>query len=207
MRPPIPAHRRRTPPGFIAPCLACPADRVPTGPLWVHSPKHDGFRMVCRREGPQARLWSRNALNWTQRLPRIAGGLLELPCASCVLDGEAVVQLPDGRDDFHALRSKAGAQHAMLMAFDLLELDGRDLRPLPLEERRAELRRLVETTPVDGVAFVDATDEDGEALFRHACRLGLEGIVSKRRDSPYRSGRSQAWLKSKCASYIRHGER
>ncbi|WP_406855194.1 hypothetical protein ABEG18_22030 [Alsobacter sp. KACC 23698] len=120
-----------------------------------------------------------------------------------MLDGEAVVQLPDGRDDFHALRSAAGARNAMLMAFDLLELDGRDLRALPLEERRAELRRLVEAGPVDGVAFVDAMDDDGEALFRHACRLEFEGIISKRRDSPYRSGRSPHWLKSRCPNYVR----
>ncbi|WP_406854661.1 hypothetical protein [Alsobacter sp. KACC 23698] len=160
--------------------------------------------MICRREGTQARLWSRNALNWTARLPRIAGGLLELSCGSCVLDGEAVIQLPDGRDDFHALRSKVGAEHAILMAFDLLELDGRDLRPLPLDERRAELRKLIETGTIDGVAFVEAMDDDGEALFRHACKLGFEGIISKRRDSPYRSGRSPHWLKSKCPGYVRH---
>ncbi len=161
--------------------------------------------MICRREGAQARLWSRNALNWTQRLPRIVGGLLELPCTSCVLDGEAVVQLPDGRDDFHALRSKAGAQHAILMAFDILELDGKDLRPWPLASRRTVLRHLVEDEPVDGVAYVDETADDGEALFRHACALGLEGIISKRWDSPYRSGRSRRWLKSKCPDYVRHG--
>jgi bifunctional non-homologous end joining protein LigD len=141
------------------------------------------------------------ATNWS--LGGFLAGVLELPCGSCVLDGEAVVQLPDGRDDFHALRSKGGAQHAILMAFDLLELDGRDLRPLPLDQRRAELRRLVDTVPVDGVAFVDETDEDGEMLFRHACRLGLEGIISKGRDAPYRSGRSQTWLKSKCPDYVR----
>ncbi|WP_460449140.1 ATP-dependent DNA ligase [Alsobacter sp. SYSU BS001988] len=158
--------------------------------------------MICRRTGSESRLWSRNALNWTGRLPRIATGLLSLPCGSCVLDGEA--QLPDGRDDFHALRSAAGGRHAILMAFDLLELDGRDLRPLPLDERRAGLQRLL-AVPVHGVAFVDATDEDGEALFRHACVMGLEGIISKRRDAPYRSGRSQTWRKSKCPGYIRQG--
>ncbi|WP_406858649.1 hypothetical protein [Alsobacter sp. KACC 23698] len=160
--------------------------------------------MICRRADSESRLWSRNALNWTGRHPRIATGLLSLPCGSCVIDGEAVVQLPDGRDDFHALRSAAGGRHAILMAFDLLELDGRDLRPLPLDERRAELQRLL-AAPVDGIAFVDAMAEQGEALFRHACALGLEGIISKRRDSPYRSGRSPTWLKSKCPGYVRHG--
>ncbi|WP_460452444.1 ATP-dependent DNA ligase [Alsobacter sp. SYSU BS001988] len=161
--------------------------------------------MICRRADTVSRLWSRNALNWTQRLPRIATGLLSLPCDSCVLDGEAVVQLPDGRDDFHALRSAAGARHAILMAFAILELDGQDLRPWPLSARRAVLRQLIEPEPVDGVAYVDETDADGEALLRHACAMGLEGIISKRWDSPYRSGRSQTWLKSTCPNYVRHG--
>ncbi|WP_280954487.1 DNA ligase [Alsobacter soli] len=173
---------------------------MPTGPGWLYQVKHDGYRMQARREASSVALWSRNGLSWTDRLPRFAAGFVSLPCASCVLDGEVVVQLPDGRDDFDALRSVAGAPHAVLLAFDLLELDGRDRRLLPLVERRAELARLL-AQPVDGIAMVDALDERGPDLFRHACALGLEGLVCKRTDRRYRSGPSPAWMKVRCPEY------
>ncbi|WP_158266652.1 hypothetical protein [Alsobacter soli] len=182
--------------------LATPSQVIPTGPGWLYQVKHDGYRMQAHWRAGKVRLWSRNGLAWYERLPRIASGVRELPCASCVLDGEAVVQLPDGRDDFHALRSKQAGLQAVLMAFDLLELDGRDLRQLPLVERRAALARLL-AAPVDGIALVDALDEQGPDLFRHACELGLEGLVCKRKDSLYRSGPSLAWLKAKCPDYVR----
>ncbi|WP_406858466.1 hypothetical protein ABEG18_12900 [Alsobacter sp. KACC 23698] len=200
--PPLARDRRSSPPGFILPCQPTLAFRVPTSSVWIHEIKHDGYRMICRREGDKARLWSRTMVSWTEAMPRIVEGIRALPCNSCVLDGEAIVQRPDGLDDFHALRSRAGARHAILFAFDLLELDGVDLRPQSLEARKSELRRLL-GIPVDGVAFTDSMDERGEDLFRHACMMGLEGIISKRRDSPYRSGRTQAWLKVKCPRYER----
>ncbi|PSC02671.1 ATP-dependent DNA ligase, partial [Alsobacter soli] len=135
--------------------LATLSDVIPTGPGWLYQVKHDGYRLQASREGPDVRLWSRNGLSWTDRLPRIANAVRALPCGSCTLDGEAIVQRDDGRDDFLALRSVTGRIHAALLAFDLLELDGRDLRPLTLLERRAELARLL-AQPVDGIAMVDA---------------------------------------------------
>lgn len=193
---------REQPASFIPPMLATLTDVIPIAPGWLYQVKHDGFRMQGHRGGQGTRLYSRNGLAWTDRLQRIAGGLHDLPCRSCVLDGEAVVQLPDGRDDFHAVRSRSGAGRAVLMAFDLLELDGQDLRSWPLVERRAELAHLL-TSPVDGIAFVDAHDEHGPDLYRHACVMGLEGIICKRKDSPYRSGISPAWQKARCPSYKR----
>ncbi|GGH24646.1 hypothetical protein GCM10007036_31200 [Alsobacter metallidurans] len=182
--------------------LATLTDVIPIAPGWLYQVKHDGFRMQGHRTGQDARLYSRNGLVWTDQLPRIAAGLLSLPCCSCVLDGEAVVQLPNGRDDFHSLRSRSGAGRAVLMAFDLLELDGQDLRSWPLVERRAELAHLL-ASPIDGIAFVDAHDAYGPELFRHACAMGLEGIICKRKDAPNRSGPSPAWLKARCPDYRR----
>ncbi|WP_158266692.1 RNA ligase family protein [Alsobacter soli] len=182
--------------------LATPSQVIPTGRGWLYQVKHDGYRMQAHWREGNVHLWSRNGLSWYERLPRIAEGLQGLRCASCILDGEAVIQRPDGRDDFHAQRSKQAGLHAVLMAFDLLELDGRDLGLLPLVERRHELARLL-AARTDGVALVDALDEQGPDLFRHACELGLEGLVCKRKDSLYRSGSSLAWLKAKCPNYLR----
>ena len=196
-RPTSPARR---PPGFIEPCLPTPADIVPSGPQWVHEIKHDGYRFICRRDGDQVRVFSRRGHDWTDRVPAIADALQSLKVKSVTLDGEGVACDSDGVTDFHLLRAalgRKGSRRAFLYAFDLLELDGRDLRDRPWEDRRKALTKLLRKAPA-GIRLSDhLATTDGDTLFRHACAMGLEGIVAKRRDKPYRSGRSPDWVKVK----------
>ena len=135
---------RRTPPaGFILPCQPLLVDRPAAGSDWLHEIKHDGYRIVARKEGCRATLWTRHGTNFTDRLPKIAEAVRELPADSALLDGEAVAFRPDGHSDFATLRTKAGSARACLVAFDLLNLNDEDIRQRPLEERRGELLRLV----------------------------------------------------------------
>jgi ATP-dependent DNA ligase len=170
----------------------------------VHELKWDGYRIMARR-GAGTRLWSRNGRNWTAAFPRIAEAIERLPVQSIVLDGEAVCLAPDGRPDFHALHAKAGCRDARLVAFDLLAVDGEDLRPMPLDERR---RRLAGLLGRDDALWFSSHVEgaEGAALFRHACAMNLEGIVSKRLDAPYRSGPFRGWRKIKFSGYRRIGD-
>jgi bifunctional non-homologous end joining protein LigD len=167
----------------------------------LHEVKHDGYRIVARKQGERVTLWTRYGTDFTNRLPRIAEAVGGLAAEHALIDGEAVVFRPDGRSDFGALRTKAGGAEACLVAFDLLTLNGEDLRQRPLEERRDRLARLI--CGVDGVLFSEAIEAEGAVVFAHACRLGLEGIVSKRKGSLYRSGTSRSWLKSKNPAFVR----
>jgi ATP-dependent DNA ligase len=166
----------------------------------VHEIKQDGYRFICRRDGDRVRLFTRRGHDWTERLPRVAEALRALPVSSAVIDGEAVACDADGVTNFDRLRSALARKTAwepFLYAFDVLELDGRDLRPDSWEARRAALASLLRGIG-DGIVLSEHMDgEHGPAMFRHACRLGLEGIVSKRRDRHYRSGRSADWIKVK----------
>ncbi|MEJ1930054.1 hypothetical protein WDZ92_07190 [Nostoc sp. NIES-2111] len=173
----------------------------PKGPLWQHEVKYDGYRILARAGEGRVRLWSRNTLDWTARLPRIAEAVSALPVASVVLDGEAITEDHLGRPDFHGLRSVIGLNHAVFVVWDLLEFNGYDTRGQPLSWRRARLDELL-PEPVDGIIPAEVFC-DGRALFRHACALNLEGVVSKRLDSQYRSGRALTWLKAKCEGYCR----
>lgn len=190
------------PAGFIKPCLAVLADEPPSGPLWTHEIKHDGYRIIARKYGDEVRLWSRNGRDWTGELVGITEAVRALPAASLMLDGEAVAHCLEGLPDFHGLRSRDGAATACLYAFDLLMREGEDLRGLPLDERRIRLGTVLDGA---GPALrpVEHLEGDGEVIFRHACQLGLEGIVSKRRDRPYRSGRTDAWRKIRNPTYAR----
>ncbi len=187
-------------PGFIEPCLPTNAHVVPTGPQWAYEIKHDGFRFICWRMGDRVRVFSRRGHDWSDRVPLIAEAIAALRAKSVTLDGEGVVCRPDGVSDFDLLRAavgRKGSRAAFLMAFDLLELDGADLRHEPWETRRATLQSLLRKSG-KGIRLsghIDGTD--GDLVFRHACRMGLEGIVAKRRDRPYRSGRSPDWIKIK----------
>ena len=138
---------------------------------------------------------------FNDRFPRIAEAVGALPVDNALIDGEAVVFLPDGHSDFAGLRTKAGGEQASFVAFDLLGLEGDDLRQRPLEERRDALARLVHG--VDGVRFSEAVVDEGAVVFAHACRLGLEGIVSKLALSRYRSGASRSRRKSKNPAFVR----
>jgi bifunctional non-homologous end joining protein LigD len=186
------------PVGFIEPCLPTLARAVPTGPQWAHEIKHDGFRFICRRDGQRVRVFSRNAKDWTDKVPAIAEALLALPVRSATIDGEGVVCDERGVTDFERLRSalaeRGGSRAAFLYGFDLLELDGEDFRRHPWEIRRATLTGLLRKAS-PGIRLSEHLDGDGEAIFRHACALGTEGIVAKRQDRSYRSGRCADWVK------------
>jgi bifunctional non-homologous end joining protein LigD len=190
----------RRPPGFIEPCLPTNAHAVPTGAGWAYEIKHDGFRFICRRDGDRVRVFSRRGHDLTDRAPRIVEALTALRVNSVTLDGEGVVCGPDGVSDFDLLRAAVGRKgscDAFLYAFDLLELNGPDLRREPWELRRDRLVILLRKA-ADGIRVSEHLDGgDGATAFRHACKLGLEGIVAKRRGRPYRSGRSADWVKVK----------
>jgi bifunctional non-homologous end joining protein LigD len=196
---------------FIPPCIPTRARKPPAGTDWVHEIKHDGYRLQVRRDGDTVRLFTRRGYDWTDRYPSIAGtaAMLRLSRArSFTLDGEAVVSGPDGIAVFDALHRRQKATDAMLYAFDLLEFNGEDLRPLPLAERKARLERLLSRSRT-GIVFNEHTDEDGATIFLHACKMGLEGIVSKRLSAPYRSGPSRDWIKVKnpdSPAMVRHRE-
>jgi len=177
---PVPIHRA---PGFVTPCLPSNSHTVPSGPQWVYEIKHDGFRFICRRDGDCVRVFSRRGIDHSDRAPAIADALLALNVRSVTIDGEGVVCGPDGVTDFDRLRAAMGrkaSRQAFLYAFDLLELDGQDLRREPWETRRATLTSLLRKA-ADGIRLCEHFDAaDGETVFVHACRMGLEGIVAKR---------------------------
>jgi bifunctional non-homologous end joining protein LigD len=158
-------HRRRSPPsGFIAPCLPVLDDRIPTGPEWIHELKWNGYRIIARRAG-STRLWSRNALDWSASFPQIVAALDQLPVGSITLDGEAVCLLQDGRPDFNRLRSRLGCADTRLIAFDLLELNGEDLRGLPLSDRRLLLKSILQDRPEALWYSSEFEGRDGPAHF------------------------------------------
>jgi len=201
MRSPL-ARERRRPAGFIKPCQPTLSDKAPSGPLWIHEIKHDGYRIIACKSGDRVRLWSRNGRDWLKEFIAVADALKALRVDEIVLDGEAMAHCEDGLPDFHGLRSEDGGAGACLFAFDLLRLNGEDLRSLPLEERRARLRKAFRGSG-KALRFSEHLEGDGPEIFRHACALGLEGIVSKRWDARYRSGRSLTWLKIKNPTYER----
>jgi bifunctional non-homologous end joining protein LigD len=176
---------RTVPAGFIASCLPTKAERPPSGEMWLHEIKHDGFRVMARKDGTQVRLYSRPGKDLTYRFPLIVETVARLRPRSCIIDGEAVVCDSSGMVSFDHIRYRRHDSSAFLYAFDLIEVNGDDLRRDPLEVRKATLANIVANAG-HGVWFNDHIEEDGETVFRHACKLGLEGIVSKRKGSPYR---------------------
>jgi bifunctional non-homologous end joining protein LigD len=186
--------------GFIEPCLPTLARAVPTGPQWAHEIKHDGFRFIVRRDGDKVRVFSRTGRDWSDKVPAIIDEMLALPVSSATIDGEGVVVDDRGVTDFERLRSalggRGGSRSVFLYGFDLLHLDGEDLRRHPWEIRRATLTGLLRKAP-PGIRLSEHPDGDGATMFRQACGLGAEGIVAKGRDQPYRSGRCADWVKVK----------
>jgi bifunctional non-homologous end joining protein LigD len=189
-------------PDFVEPLLATLTRKPPGGAAWLHEIKFDGYRLQARIEASKVRLLTRTGLDWTERFGLdISAALAALPLKSALIDGELVVENGQGASDFSALQADLTAGRSdrfRFYAFDLMYLDGRDLRDLPLSERKASLQTLI---PADQalVRFSADFDEAGAMILCHACRLGLEGMVSKRRNGKYRSGRHKDWLKSKCA--------
>jgi bifunctional non-homologous end joining protein LigD len=186
-------------------CLPTKATTVPDTPDWLHEIKYDGYRLRLERDGDRVRLITRGGYNWTSRYPWIVEAALKNRHRQFVIDGEAVVLGVDGVADFNALHSRKHDGEVQLYAFDIMALDGEDLRGLPLSMRKTNLARLLARRP-DGI-FV-APFEQGEIgpdLFRAACDVGLEGLVSKRRDRPYQAGRSKHWIKMLWAGGRRGG--
>ena len=187
---------RPVPAGFIEPCLPSPADRLPSGPDWVHEIKHDGYRLMARRDPIGIRLITRNGHDWSPRYPLIVEAVNRLKVRSCLIDGEAVACDANGLAVFERLRRKPTRDHVLLYAFDLLELDGEDLRREPFETRKATLASLLRGS-LPGLRINEHLAHPGDVVFAHACKMGLEGIVSKRLGSSYVSGRTRDWLKMK----------
>jgi bifunctional non-homologous end joining protein LigD len=184
------------PHGFVPPCLPTKAPQPPSGDTWVHEIKHDGFRVIARKDGERVRLYSRPGNDLTRRFPLIVETLARLRSRSCIIDGEAVACDDNGLASFDLVRHHRANDSVFLYAFDLIELNGDDLRRDPLEVRKATLLSMLAKAGL-GLRFNEHLEGDGPTVFAHACKMGLEGIVSKRKDSPYRSGRSPDWLKMK----------
>jgi bifunctional non-homologous end joining protein LigD len=186
--------------GFIEPQLLTSVDQPPQGDEWLHEIKHDGYRTLLVVQRRHACAYTRTGLDWTDRYPRVVSAARKFNCGSAILDGEVIVQDERGVSDFDALMSAIRWQpHKLIFyAFDLLHLDGKDLRDRPLLERRARLRQLLGTDEMSPLQFSEEFVGDGAAFFRACAEHGLEGVVSKLASSRYRSGRSKTWLKTKC---------
>jgi bifunctional non-homologous end joining protein LigD len=187
-------------PDFIAPALATLANRPPASRGWLHEVKFDGYRFQCHVHNG-IRFFTRRGHDWSQRLSALIAALAPLDAHAVILDGEVTVQSAAGRSDFHALekalKARRGSDQLVYYVFDLLYLDGLDLRASALIERKRVLELLL--AKVGGaIRFSEHLVGDGPAIWRRACAIELEGIVSKRADSRYRSGRSDAWIKSTC---------
>ena len=178
-------------------CIPTKGAKVPQTPEWLHEIKYDGYRLRVERNGDRVRLFTRNGHDWTRRYPWIVEAALQNRQKQFVIDGEAVILGVDGVSDFDALHSHKHDQEVQLYAFDLLSLDGDDLRSLPLSLRKTNLARLLARRPNGIFAAPYEQGEIGPELFQAACDMGLEGLVSKRRDRPYRGGRSPDWIKVK----------
>src|SRR4029079_10662371 len=188
-------------PPFVEPELATLDTEVPAGRTWLHEVKYDGYRIIARKAGGDITLFSRSGLDWTVRFPAIAEALLSLPANIALIDGEAAFVLPTGITDFKSLQEHIDTPNAAIryFAFDLLSLDGKDWRKKKLTERRAQLAKLLSAKGVsDILIYADYVEGSGQEFFAQACAAGLEGIVSKRADRPYISGRGKDWLKIKC---------
>jgi bifunctional non-homologous end joining protein LigD len=188
-------------PNFIAPQLCKSVSRPPVGAEWVHEIKLDGYRMQLRVEDRTAVMRTRKGLDWTPKFAAIAEAAGSLP--DCIIDGEVVALDHKGTPDFSALQaalSEGRSRDLVYFVFDLLFEDGEDLRDLPLVERKERLKSMLslEGAYAQQIKYIEHLTEAGDAILKSACRLNLEGIISKRADAPYRSGRTEAWMKSKC---------
>lgn len=200
---PLPKRARKAGyPGFIEPALASPRNTPPSGTKWLHEIKFDGYRLQAHIRGNAVKLFTRSGLDWTARFGKaVSSALSALPVTQAIIDGELVVEGNGGAADFSALQADLSAGRTDRMVFylfDLLYLDGNDVRPAALIERKEVLEKLLEHAP-PVLRYSEHFEEDGALVLRHACRLSLEGIISKDRDAPYRSGRGKNWFKVKCA--------
>jgi bifunctional non-homologous end joining protein LigD len=189
-------------PDFVPPSLATLRAVAPSGEGWVHEIKFDGYRIQARLDHGEVRLLTRKGLDWTGKVPNIAAAVAKLPARTALIDGEIVVEDEKGLSSFSGLQAalKAGERDRFVYyVFDLLHLDGRDLTKLPLVERKAELARLIGKGR-GPIKYSEHFEDSGAVVLSHACEMSLEGIVSKRKDAPYHSGRSETFIKTKCAN-------
>jgi bifunctional non-homologous end joining protein LigD len=190
-------------PVFVAPCLATLSDKSPDSDKWVHEIKFDGYRIQARLDRGKVKLLTRKGLDWTKKFPTIADAVAKLPVRSALIDGEVVVEGNDGISSFSLLQQDLKAERhdrMVFYVFDLMYLDGADLKSLPLRARKDALAKLLKRQPARGaLRLSESLTEPGTTLLRHACKMGLEGIVSKVVDAPYRSGRGHDWVKTKCS--------
>ncbi|MGE0283192.1 MAG: DNA ligase D [Rhizobiaceae bacterium] len=195
------AKAARTP-TFIEPCLATLQATPPAGPEWLHEVKFDGYRIQAHLKGGKVRLLTRSGLDWTKKFgDEICDAVAALPANEAILDGEIVAMSDAGVSSFSALQaalSDGKTEGLICYLFDLLYLDGVDLIADPLAERKAKLERLLKGNEAGPLRYSEHFVEPGQTMLKHACRMGLEGVVSKRADAPYRSGRGHDWIKSKC---------
>src|ERR1700712_2527709 len=173
-------------PGFIESALATSIGKTPGGERWIHEIKFDGYRVQLHIANEGAHVFTRNGHDWTKRFKKIADDAFLVSASSAILDGEVVVPAADGTTDFSVLQNelKGKSPQIVMVAFDLLYLNGYDLRKLPLIERKAHLKRLIAKTAIQ---FSDHFEVDGPAMYAHACKVGLEGVVSKVAASRYSS--------------------
>ena len=181
-------------PGFIRPALATSMDRVPRGDRWIHEIKFDGYRVQLHIVNEGARVFTRRGNDWTKRFKKIADDAFLINARSAIIDGEVIVPQANGTSDFSVLQNelRGTSKKIVMVAFDLLYLNGYDLRKAPLVERKAMLQALIAKSHVQ---YSDSFETDSATIFKHACELGLEGVVSKLRDSRYQSDRTGDWAK------------
>lgn len=190
-------------PRFVEPCLATLQDKPPAGDAWLHEVKFDGYRLQARLSAGKVKLLTRTGLDWTERFgERIIDSLAALPCETALIDGEVVALGENDISSFSALQaalSEGKTANLVFFAFDLLHLDGEDLQGEPLLARKERLEELLKAAePDSSLRYSEHFIEPGQTMLRHACRMGLEGVISKRAEAPYRSGRGRDWIKSKC---------
>src|SRR3954449_3342319 len=190
-------------PDFIEPALATSIEKVPSGARWVHEIKFDGYRVQVHLKDAAVKVFTRRGNDWTNRFQKIAADAWHVNAGSAIIDGEVVVPAADGTTDFSVLQNelKGRSKHIVLVAFDLLYLNGYDLRTLPLFERKGLLKKIIAQTEVQ---FSQSFEVDGREMYKHACKTGLEGVVSKVRGSRYNSGRTNDWVKKTCANVRRY---
>jgi bifunctional non-homologous end joining protein LigD len=194
-------------PGFVDPCCPTARKAPPSGDGWLHEIKHDGYRAQAQLHDG-ARIFTRRGHNWAARMPTISAAVSSLPVKSVILDGELVAVDAMGNAVFYELPAAVAARptriaaRLLYYAFDILYLDGQDLRAAPLIERKPLLETLLDNTRgLQLIRYVEHLEGDGALILEHVCRLDLEGLVSKRADSPYRSGKRSEWIKAKCPAW------
>ena len=189
-------------PEFVAPCLATFSTAPPAGDLWVHEIKFDGYRLQARIDNGNVKLLTRNGHDWTGRFGALAAALKTLDVDTALIDGEVVVEDAHGVTNFVGLVADLNAGRSSRMVyfgFDMLHLNGESLMQLPLVDRKQRLEAALQSLPkVATIRYSSHVAGDGAKMLAEACKLGLEGIISKRTDKPYRSGRHDEWLKAKC---------